>query len=139
MKRILAGLLVMATVNLFGQVASGSGSPLIATHQVTKYEKGATSATVGYTLHLVNAGDTSISNITLAVIGSRQFAAKTVTLEAGTIAPKRSADLSFAIEAPLALPKGRLLGQPLYLIMKYRDSSGKTVDIPAKSNPGGAP
>jgi hypothetical protein len=139
MKKILAALLVAAIVSVVGGIAGGASSPLLATHHLTKYEKVGKFATVGYTLHLVNAGEGALSNIVLSVVGSRFYAAKTVALKVATLPPGGSTDLSFQVEIPAAVPKNRLLTQPLFLSGKCLASTGKVIVFPAKSYPGGVP
>ena len=64
MNRTFLGLFVLLAM-LLPCLAYGAGSPVVVTHTLTGYSKGADAVTLEYSLHVVNQGKDTLSDLTL--------------------------------------------------------------------------
>ncbi len=138
MKKTLRGLLIGLTINIGAVFASAAGPPIVVTHTLTSYSQGPTATSLEYSLHMVNPGETPISNLSLSLVPRPPFVTSGSTVDVGYLAPKQSTDLSVKLVTPLLLEEDQFARKPLFWAGKCLDSRGQLVEFPIKSRPGGA-
>lgn len=135
--RVAALTMALVIFALTG-LAGAADSPLILSHEVTGYERGQQSVIISYTIHVVNPGTSSLSDLTLTVIPSQVIGAETTTLEVGTLPANQTTEMFLQLEGVPAFPKEYLLKEPLLLSGKCTDGAGRVLEFPVTSYPGGA-
>jgi hypothetical protein len=137
MTRILSVLLVVLTSTFFAGVSRGAEPPVFVAHEVTGQHKRAKEISIDYLLHVVNAGEKPLSDLTLSVVPSPLFPRGKVVLKVGALAPHQRADLTFQLKATTARNSETLSREPLFIGGRYLDTDRKVIEFPAKSYPGG--
>jgi hypothetical protein len=138
MTRILSVLLVALTSTFIAGVCRSAEPPVFVAHEVTGQHKGAKEISIDYVLHVVNAGEKPLSDLTLSVVPSPLFPQGEKVLKVGALAPHQRADLPFQLKATTARSYEMLSREPLFIGGRYLDTDRKVIEFPAKSYPGGA-
>lgn len=112
-------------------------SPVVVSHTLTGYNKGADSVVLNYTLAIKNAGTSSISNLTLSYVPLMIVSKDQITLNIGTLAPQAEIKVPFTITTPMLLDQNVFSQQTLFWAGKYTDNNGAVIEFPAQSGQGG--
>lgn len=137
MNKTFAGFLIALTINIFAVFAFAAESPVILNHTLTGYNRGSTSITLDYSLHIANPGDTPLADLSLSLVPVPPLVAKRTIVSVGYLGPHQSADVTLQIVTPALLDVKRFSRTPLFWAGKYVDVEGKPAEFPAKSKPGG--
>lgn len=138
MYKTFTGFLIALAINIFAVPVFSAESPVIVSHTLTGYNKGSTSITLDYSLHVVNLGETPLADLSLSLVPIPPLVAKRTTVSVGYLGPHQSADVTLQIITPALLDAERFSHTPLFLAGRYLDVEGKTAEFPAKSKPGGS-
>ena len=138
MNKSLTGLLIALTINVLAVFSFAAESPVILSHILTGYNKGSTTTTIDYSLHIANPGNTTLDDLTLSLVPVPPLVAKRIIVNVGYLGPHQSTDVTLQIATPAQLDSERLSRTPLFWAGKFIDVEGKPVEFPAKSKPGGA-
>ena len=97
--------------------------PVIVTHTFTGYSSAGDTFIAGFTVHVVNPGDSALSNVTLTLVPVPPFISGRSTLDVGNLAPRQSADFPLHLKA-MATGKNQVACRPLFFAGKYDDANG---------------
>lgn len=137
MNKAFAGLFVILAMILPVSSAGGAVSPVSVSHTLTGYSKGSATVTLDYSLHVVNAGDNPLTNLSLSQIPLFPFANGAPPVTVDYLAPHQGFDVSFTVTTPILLGADRFTQTPLFWAGKCFDGEGKPLEFPVKSKPGG--
>ena len=138
MEKTIRRFSIAVTLNILAGFACAAGPPVVVTHTLTSYSQGPTATSLEYSLHMVNPGETPISNLSLSLVPRPPFVTSGSTVDVSYLAPKQSTDLSVKLVTPLLLEEDQFSRKPLFWAGKCLNSQGKLVEFPIKSRPGGA-
>ncbi len=113
-------------------------SPVLVSHTLTSYNKGADSVVLNFTLTVKNSGTSSISNLTLSYVPLMIISKDQATLNIGNIDPQAEIKVPFALTTPMLLDQNMFSQQPLFWAGKFTDGKGNLIEFPAQSAQGGA-
>ena len=111
--------------------------PVIVTHTFTGYSSAGNTVSVDLTVHVVNPGDSALSNVTLTFVPLRPFGPEGSTLYVGDLGPYQSGDFSVMVVTPARLSADKFSQKPLFWAGKCLDAQGQLVEFPATSRPEG--
>lgn len=138
MYKICTGFLIALAINILAVFSFAAGSPVILRHTLTGYDKGATTATLDYSLHVVNPGETPITSLTLVFVSLPPFITGRTVLDVGSLSPGQSVDLPLKLTVPAGLEESKVKRKPLFWAGSCIDVEGKKVEFPVNSKAGGA-
>ena len=107
--------------------------PVVVTHTFTGYSTAGNTVSLDLTVHVVNPGDSALSNVTLSFIPKPPFVGGRSTLNVGTLTPRQSADFTLHLKA-MAIGKDRI-ARRLFFTGKYDDINGTQIEFPVASRP----
>jgi len=113
-------------------------SPVVVSHVMTGYDRGAESVVLNYTLTVKNSGNSGLTNLTLSHVPLFIISKDRATLNIGNLGPQAEIQVSFTLTTPMLLSESEFKSQPIFWAGECMDASGNFIEFPAKSNERGA-
>lgn len=137
MKKALIGIFITLALFLPPGMAWAVAPPVVVTHTVTGYSAVEGTATVTFSVHVVNPGDGYLSELTLSLVPMSPFAKGGAELNIRALSPHQSVDLMLQLEAPVQIGKYGSARRPIFFAGKCLDPYGNLIEFPVMSHPGG--
>lgn len=137
MKKSLTAILAALFVLVAAVAAFAERSPVLVTHTLTGYSRGATDVTLEYSLQVLNQENFPLTDLTLTLVPRLPLVPSKSVVSVPTLAPSGSTAVTVKIVTPLLLSREGFARTSLQFGGKYTDVSGKTVEFPVRSMPGG--
>jgi hypothetical protein len=133
MKKI--ALVVSLLISCIFPNLTHAAQPLIATHTLTDSTTDGKDFTLKVTLHLVNAGDTAVSNLTLSLVPISMVVSRQVKVTVGDLAPHASTDATVQLVTPRPVDAKAFSRTQLYWAATG-DADGARIEFPVTSGGG---
>lgn len=136
MKRLTAGSIFL-TLFLFCAVSNACESPVTVTQTVTGFTRDGNSATIDYSIHVLNPGAKTFTNISLALVPMPPLRTKAIRITVGDLGPNQTVEVPVRIITYGRFEKEFASGLRLSWAGTCNNSEGAVLEFPVKSRPGG--